>query len=102
MAQNSSMDLRLLMDQIGQVGKRLSDLGAAEGAAGNISVCVPGRLGVTSLFPREQVIELPVSAPELAGATVIDTGSGRRLREIIESPSDNLACIVVEQDGRTG
>jgi rhamnulose-1-phosphate aldolase len=49
-----------------------------------------------------QVIELPVPAPDLAGATLIVSGSGRRLRDIFEAPTANLACIFVEPGGRTG
>lgn len=102
MTSTVSTDLRLLLAQIGQAGKRLSDLGAAEGAAGNISLCTRMTLDVNDLFPQMRVIELPLVAPELAGATVIVTGSGRRLREIADSPADNLACVVVEHDGKTG
>ncbi len=40
--------------------------------------------------------------PELAGATFIVSGSGRRLREIIADPTANLACIVVNEEGKTG
>lgn len=98
----SSADLDLLIHEIGQAGRRLSDLGAAEGAAGNISVCVRGSLDATGMFPREQVVELPLIVPELASATVIVTGSGRRLRDIADSPGDNLACVVVGHDGKTG
>jgi rhamnulose-1-phosphate aldolase len=49
-----------------------------------------------------QIVELPVPAPELAGATLIVTGSGRRLRDIEQAPTANLACILVEAGGRTG
>jgi len=102
MAQEKRINLDVLVEQIGQVGKRLSDLGAAEGAAGNISICMRGSVDIMSVFPREQIVELPVSAPELAGATVIVTGSGRRLREIINAPDKNLACIVIEKGGVIG
>lgn len=97
-----SMDFMRLLDQIGQAGRRLSEMGAAEGAAGNISVCLRETLDVTGVFPREQLVNLPLSVPELAGATLIVTGSGRRLREIAESPGANLACIIVGDDGQTG
>ena len=97
-----SLELNSLLNQLGQVGKRLSDIGAAEGAAGNLSVCFREPMDVTVLFPKMQIIELPVPAPDLVGATLIVTGSGRRLRDIIDSPTANLACIVVESDGRTG
>jgi len=38
----------------------------------------------------------------LAGATFIVSGSGRRLRKIVDDPAANLACIVVNESGRTG
>jgi rhamnulose-1-phosphate aldolase len=102
MPQNISTDLGLLLRHIGEAGNRLSELGAAEGAAGNISVCVRERLDVSRMFQKAQTVYLPVSVPELAGATVIVTGSGRRLREIAESPGGNLACILIGQDGKRG
>src|SRR5512134_2734730 len=91
-----------LLDELGQAGKRLSEMGAAEGAAGNLSVCVRKDLDVTGRFPVTHTIDLPVPAPELAGATVIVTGSGRRLRDIMDAPAANLACIRVETGGRMG
>ncbi|HEX6270210.1 MAG TPA: class II aldolase/adducin family protein [Anaerolineales bacterium] len=102
MAESVSLDLDLTLRQLGQVGKRLSDMGAAEGAAGNISVCFRESLDITELFPQMQTIQLPLPAPELAGATLVITGSGRRLREIMDEPTANLACIIVEEGGRTG
>jgi rhamnulose-1-phosphate aldolase len=97
-----SFELDALLQQLGQAGKRLSDIGAAEGAAGNLSICVREPLEVASRFPTMQRIDLPVPAPDLAEATLIVTGSGRRLRDVIEAPEANLACIVVEAGGRTG
>jgi len=96
------LELASLLNQLGWVGKRLSDMGAAEGAAGNLSICFRKPLDVTTLFPKMQIVELPVPAPDLAGATLIVTGSGRRLRDIIDAPTANLACIIVEAGGRTG
>jgi rhamnulose-1-phosphate aldolase len=96
------LELGQLLCQLGQVGKRLSDVGAAEGAAGNLSICFRQPLDVRICFPNMQIIELPVPAPDLAGATLIVTGSGRRLRQIIEAPTANLACVIVESGGRTG
>ena len=96
------LELGQLLHQLGQVGKRLSDTGAAEGAAGNLSICFREPLDITACFPSMQIVELPVPAPELAGATLIVTGSGRRLRDIIDAPTANLACIIVEAGGRMG
>jgi rhamnulose-1-phosphate aldolase len=99
---STSLDLDSLLHQLGQVGKRLSDIGAAEGSAGNLSLCFREELDVTACFPEMQIIALPVPAPNLAGATLIVTGSGRRLWQILDEPTANLACIVVEANGETG
>src|SRR5215207_3149856 len=97
-----SFELDHLLQQLGQAGKRLSDIGAAEGAAGNLSVCFRDSLDVIAHFPCVQTIDLPVPAPDLAGATLIVTGSGRRLRDVIDAPTLNLACILVERGGLLG
>ena len=97
-----SLELNVLLSQLGEVGKRLSDIGAAEAAAGNLSISVREHLDITMCFPNMQIMELPVPAPDLAGATLIVSGSGRRLRDILEVPTANLACIFVEAGGRTG
>lgn len=99
---STSPTLDQILLQMGQVGKRLSDIDAAEGAAGNLSVCIREHLDISRSLPDVQTIQLPVPAPALAGATVIVSGSGRRLRDILDSPTANLACIVVEPGGLTG
>ena len=98
---NSSV-VQQILKEMGEVGKRLSEIGATEGAAGNLSVCLRDTVEIREYLPQMQVIELPVPAPDLAGATVIVTGSGRRLRDIAEAPTANLAAIVVEEGGKTG
>ena len=40
--------------------------------------------------------------PDLAGATILVTGSGRRLRDVADAPTQNLAAIIVEDGGKTG
>lgn len=97
-----TLELHQLMDEMGMAGIRLSDLGAAEGAAGNISVCIREQINITANFQQVEMIELPHPVPELAGATLIVSGSGCRLREIADAPMANLACVLVEQGGRTG
>src|SRR5579885_3205926 len=90
-------DLNTIVRLIGEAGVHLADIGASEGAAGNISVvCRWPMVDVVDLFPFAEDIELPIpgdSAPELAGATIVVTGSGRRLREIARDPGGNLAVI---------
>ncbi|MEO8357049.1 MAG: class II aldolase/adducin family protein [Chloroflexota bacterium] len=91
-----------LLKQMGEVGKRLSEIGATEGAAGNISICVRDTLEIREYFPQMQMVDLPLPAPYLAGATILATGSGRRLRDIADEPAANLAVIIIEDGGKTG
>ncbi len=98
---NSSMVGQLLI-QMGEVGKRLSEIGATEGAAGNISICLRDTVEIREYFPQMNIVELPVPAPDLAGATIIATGSGQRLRDIAEAPTATLAAIIVDDGGKTG
>ena len=91
-----------LLEMMGEAGTRLSDIEASEGAAGNISICLGWRVELRTRFPRVEEIELPEPVPELAGMTFLVTGSGRRLREIIDEPSASIACVVVGASGRTG
>lgn len=97
-----TLDLDNIIRTIGEAGKRLSEIDAAEGAAGNISVCVSAPLDVSGRFPQAQEIPLPVHVPELAEVSFIVTGSGRRLREILDDPEGNLGCLVVQPGGETG
>ncbi len=91
-----------LLYAMGQAGRHLSDVGACEGAAGNISICLRWQMEPRSHFPLISEIEMPLEVPGLGGATFLVTGSGRRLREILDDPAANIACIVVEKGGRIG
>jgi rhamnulose-1-phosphate aldolase len=98
---NSSM-VGQLLKEMGDVGKHLSEIGAAEAAAGNISICVRDTVEIREYFPQMSIIDLPVPAPNLVGATIFASGSGRRLRDIADAPTANLAAIIVDDGGRTG
>jgi len=95
-------ELDELLTLVGEAGRRLSEIEASEGAAGNISVYIGWPLDVRRRFPNVETIELPEAAPKLAGGTFIVTGSGRRLREIIDDPAANLGCVAVDDGGQTG
>lgn len=95
-------ELDELLHNIGQAGRHLTKIRACEGAAGNISVFVGWPMDVSKRFPIIGEIKLPQPVPELAGGTFIVTGSGRRLREILDAPTANLACILVNPGGLTG
>jgi rhamnulose-1-phosphate aldolase len=91
-----------LLEMMGESGRRLTDIEASEGAAGNISVCLRWPIEPRARFPLVDDIVLPQAVPELAGASILVSGAGRRLREIIDDPTASIACIVVDKDGRTG
>jgi rhamnulose-1-phosphate aldolase len=91
-----------LLEMMGEAGRRLSDIEATEGAAGNVSVCLRWPVELRTRFPLVDDFELPRAVPELAGATFLVSGSGRRLREIIDEPVASIAGIVVDEGGRTG
>lgn len=93
--------LKDLLEMIGEAGSHLAEIGASEGAAGNISVCLRWHIEVRDLFPVEAEINLPQRVPDLSGATIIVSGSGRRLREFKDQPSVHLACLVVDDVGET-
>ncbi len=95
-------ELDELLTLIGEAGRRLSEIEASEGAAGNISVYVGWPIDVRRRFPNRETIELPEAVPELVGSTFIVTGSGRRLREIIDDPAANLSCVAIDEGGKTG
>lgn len=95
-------ELDELLHELGQVGKRLDEIKACEGAAGNISVSIRRPVEFSTLFPLISEIKLPLSVPEMAGVTLLISGSGCRLREISDDPTANIACIVVKEGGTTG
>lgn len=91
-----------MLVMMGEAGKHLAHIEASEGAAGNISVCMRWAIQPRNYFPEIAEMELSQPVPELAGATFLVSGSGRRLREIIDKPPASIACIVVNADGKTG
>jgi rhamnulose-1-phosphate aldolase len=102
MLDTPSHTLDELLHGIGEAGRRLAEIEASEGAAGNISVCLRGALEPRARFPVVTTLELPQAVPELAGAHLLVTGAGRRLREIADDPGAHVACILVDPGGRTG
>jgi rhamnulose-1-phosphate aldolase len=95
-------ELDELISSIGEAGQRLSEIEASEGAAGNISVFLGWSVEPRRRFPIVKTIELPTAVPDLAHGTLLITGSGRRLREIIQNPIANLGCVIVDAGGQTG
>ena len=94
-------ELDEFLTAIGEAGYRLSEIEASEGAAGNMSIYIGWPIDVRRRFSNVESIDLPQAVPEMAGGTFIVTGSGRRLREVIDDPAANLGCVVVDDGGQT-
>ncbi len=92
-------ELSDVLTMIGQAGQRLSEIEATEGAAGNISVYMGWSVEPRRWFPMKETVTLPEAVPDLTGKTFLVTGSGRRLREIIEEPDAHLGFIIINDDG---
>jgi rhamnulose-1-phosphate aldolase len=88
-----------LIDEMGDAGTRMSEIDAAEGAAGNISV-FQRRLEPDTRFEWRDMIELPVETPHLAGGWVVVTAAGRRLRDIAHAPERALCLLNIADDGQ--
>jgi len=102
MADNSAFfDLVEVVQSLGDAGRRLSEIDASEGAAGNLSVCLLGSIAAHPEYTQSEIIELPLAVPMLAGATLIASGSGSRLRDMHQNPTACLACLEVQAGGKT-
>jgi len=86
------------IDSLADAGQRMSKIGASEGAAGNLSLCLNAEVDVARRFPVRNPYRLPIPAPGLAGMTVLVTGSGRRLRDVKGAPYENLGAVVIGGD----
>ena len=95
-------ELSEILVSIGEAGTRIAAIGASEGGAGNISVCVGWQIEVRRQFPVAREIRLPLAAPHLRDWRVIVTGSGRRLRDLATDPAANLGVVLIHEGGETG
>jgi rhamnulose-1-phosphate aldolase len=96
-------DIEDWVAEIGKTGRLLHQMGAAEGAAGNISVFLPestpGARGFClARFPRDEPYELPAGVRLPTGVLLI-TGSGRRLRDVLDFPEQTLCAVVIDSSG---
>jgi len=90
-----------VLSSIGSAGARMSAIEASEGAAGNISVLYAWDTWADARFSEYWETRSPVAVPELSGAWLAVTGSGRRLREVQYSIGANVALVNVLEGGET-
>ncbi|MFN8532581.1 MAG: class II aldolase/adducin family protein [Dehalococcoidia bacterium] len=94
-------DIVAIIAEIGDAGRRLAAIQAAEGAAGNLSIALGGPVDLAGRFPLQEPITLPESAPSLAAAVLVVTGSGCRLGAIEHDADALLGVVVVQPGGET-
>lgn len=87
------------INSLAEAGQRMAEIGASEGAAGNLSVCLNADVDIAGRFQLRTPYRLPIPAPGLAGMTVLVTGSGRRLRDVKRAPFENLGAVLIGMDG---
>lgn len=103
MAVNMIEHLDVWLREMAEAGTRLTELGALEGAAGNISLFLPVETPdlmdyVSSVYSERRPFDIPGQVGLPPGVVFI-TGTGRRLREIAIRRSAVLCAIVISEDG---
>jgi rhamnulose-1-phosphate aldolase len=91
-----------ILTSMGRAGRRLNEIDACEAGAGNISACVSWDLDLESRFPQSEELDLPWTVPGLAGRTVLVTGNGCRLRDILDYPEATVSAVRVHEGGVSG
>jgi len=89
---------RVIRDS-GQAGVEPTTLEATEGADGNISAFVRALRNLDEGFVPRGELTLPAPAPELTGAWVVVTGTGRQLRDVRAGPEQSVVVRRVHDDG---
>lgn len=84
---------------MGDAGGRMAEMGASEGAAGNLSVFVRELTDLPPAFVARGEIDLPVAAPSLAGGWLVITATGRRLGDITRYPGRTVGVLRVCEGG---
>lgn len=91
-----------ILASMGAAGARINEIDASEAGAGNISAFIGWDLEVRRAFPVAEDVDLPWFCPALAGHIVLVTGSGRRLRQIIDDPLANIGALRIHDGGTKG
>jgi rhamnulose-1-phosphate aldolase len=96
------MSLEEQIAEFGAVGRRLAEIESTEGAAGNLSILVGIGEAVPQEFDAADPFVPPVILPELDGAQILATASGKRLRDVMADPYANLVLVEIGTNGASG
>lgn len=88
-----------LIHELGQAGRQVTELGAAEGSAGNLSIFVRKLSALPKKWRSYGIQPLPAEAASLAEGWLIVTGTGRRLRDVLPAPQRSLCLLHILPGG---
>lgn len=88
------------LEDMAEAGQQVTNLGAAEGSAGNISIFTKELTNIPDSFLEIRTIDLPVAAPALEKGWVLVTNSGKRLRDIHRSPERSISVLQILAGGQ--
>lgn len=95
----SARSFETILEGMGDAGQRMAEMGASEGAAGNISVFVRDLPDLDPAFVSQGELDLPVAVPNLAGGWLVITATGRRLGDITRYPERTVGVLRVCDGG---
>ncbi len=90
------------LDEFAEVCGYLSQRGWSEGSGGNLSfrIKTPSYIA-TKHKNTSNPVALPVAVPELAGQSLLISGTETRAREIALRPAENIGLYIIADDGQS-
>ena len=95
-----NLDIQQIIDNTGRVANYFWERGWAGGNAGNISVYLP-EFKESKEEISCRISHKKFSYPHLGGDYFMVTASGRRMRDILRSPEENLCIVQIDPSGET-
>jgi rhamnulose-1-phosphate aldolase len=90
----------LLLSDIAETAAHLWSRGWAEAHAGNISArCEPSPDELLPTAVEHPAFPLPFPCPHLAGAHLLVTGSGMRMRDVAGNPTSGMGLVSIDASG---
>lgn len=96
------MNFQQIIQDMGLAGLQVTSFGAAEGAAGNISVFTRELEDISPNYKEMGTIDLPTPAHSLTGGWVVITGTGKRLRDVAVNHEKTVSVVKILADGLHG
>lgn len=93
-------EIRNILWDSGRTARFCSDRGWAERNAGNLSINITGDVTRKPRFESPE-IRLPRRYPELAGALILVSRTGSRMRDIAVRPESDMGVLQISRDGRS-